>query len=140
MPSDLDSVHIADQMTPGVKLSVTGDLQVNEWNGNKKPQLLIGDIRSDEWQLFDLRGVREAARWLPYNSAQSDTFFIAFHQQTVTHFQSSMKGIPITLLGQETIEKAENLVLLDIPDDAIQLEELIVSVHPDRNLCAFPRT
>ena len=62
--------HIADQLTPGVKLSVVGDLQVNEWNGNKKPQLLIGDIKSDEWQLFDLRGVREPSRWLPYNSAQ----------------------------------------------------------------------
>ena len=57
--------HIADQMTPGVKLSVAGDLQVNEWNGNKKPQLLIRDIRSDEWQLFDLRGIREPTRWLP---------------------------------------------------------------------------
>ena len=34
--------HIADEMTPGVKLSVAGDLQVNEWNGHKKPQLLIG--------------------------------------------------------------------------------------------------
>ena len=33
MPSDLDLVHIADQLTPGVKLSVAGDLQVNEWNG-----------------------------------------------------------------------------------------------------------
>ena len=57
--------HIADELTPGVKLSVAGDLQVNEWNGHKKPQLLIKDIRSDEWQLFDLRGIREPTRWLP---------------------------------------------------------------------------
>ncbi len=56
MPLVSDFGHIADQLTPGVKLSVAGDLQVNEWNGNKKPQLLISDIRSDEWQLFDLRG------------------------------------------------------------------------------------
>ena len=68
MPLDSDLVHIADQMTPGVKLSVAGDLQVNEWNGNKKPQLLISDILSDEWQLFDLRGIREAIKMVPYNS------------------------------------------------------------------------
>ena len=128
--------HIADQLTPGVKLSVTGDLQVNEWNGNKKPQLLIGDIKSDEWQLFDLRGVREAARWLPTIPLQ-DTLFAAFHKQTVNHFQSSMKGIPITLLGQETVEKAENLVLLDIPDEAILLENLVVSTNPDRIYAHF---
>ena len=63
--------HIADQITPGVKLSVAGDLQVNEWNGNKKPQLLIKDIRSDEWQLFDLRGIREPSRWLPTIPAET---------------------------------------------------------------------
>lgn len=127
---------IADQLTPGVKLSVTGDLQVNEWNGNKKPQLLISDIRSDDWQLFDLRGVREATRWLP-TIPLDDTVFVAFHEQTVTHFQSSMKGIVITLYGQEAITKAENLVLLDIPDDVIQLEELVGSVHPDRVYAHF---
>ncbi|MET3658943.1 single-stranded-DNA-specific exonuclease RecJ [Sporosarcina psychrophila] len=127
---------IADQLTPGVKLSVTGDLQVNEWNGNKKPQLLISDIRSDDWQLFDLRGVREATRWLP-TIPLDDTVFVAFHEQTVTHFQSSMKGIDITLFGQEAIAKAENLVLLDIPDDVIQLEELVGSVHPDRVYAHF---
>ena len=65
-------------MTPGVKLSVTGDLQVNEWNGNKKPQLLISDIRSDDWQLFDLRGVREADQdgFQPFRL--DDTLFVAF--------------------------------------------------------------
>ena len=51
--------HIADNITPGLKLSVVGDLQVNEWNGNKKPQLLVRDVRSDDWQLFDLRGIHE---------------------------------------------------------------------------------
>ena len=56
----LELVTYADQITPNVKLSVVGDLQVNEWNGNKKPQLLVRDILSDEWQLFDLRGIREA--------------------------------------------------------------------------------
>lgn len=128
--------HIADQLTPGVELSVTGDLQVNEWNGNKKPQLLIGDIKSDEWQLFDLRGVREAARWLPSIPPQN-TLFVAFHEQTVAHFQSSMKGIAISLFGQGTVANLDNLVLLDIPDEERQLEELIASVNPDRIYAHF---
>src|SRR5690606_35832386 len=33
--------HMADHMTPDITLSLVGDLQVNEWNGHKKPQLLI---------------------------------------------------------------------------------------------------
>ncbi len=128
--------HIADELTPGVKLSVTGDLQVNEWNGNKKPQLLIGDIKSDEWQLFDLRGVREATRWLP-TIPLDNTLFVAFHEQTRTHFQSSMKGITITLFRQDAMEQAENLVLLDIPDEVAQLEGLVVSINPERIYAHF---
>ncbi|WP_342511153.1 single-stranded-DNA-specific exonuclease RecJ [Sporosarcina sp. FSL K6-1522] len=128
--------HIADQLTPGVKLSVAGDLQVNEWNGHKKPQLLIGDIRSDEWQLFDLRGVREPSRWLPTIPVER-TLFAAFQEQTVVHFQSVLKGIAIHLVGKSAMVEAENLVLLDIPNDAQQLEELVRAMNPNRIYAHF---
>ena len=45
--------------------------------------------------------------------------------------------MPLLFIGQETIAKAENLVLLDIPDDVAQLEELVVSVNPDRIYAHF---
>lgn len=128
--------HIADQLTPGVKLSVVGDLQVNEWNGNKKPQLLISDIRSDEWQLFDLRGVHEPSRWLS-TVPQVSTQFVTFHEQTATHFQSMMNGVPINLFGQAPIVQADNLVLLDIPDDVAQLEELVITSASHRIYAHF---
>ncbi len=128
--------HIADELTPGIEVSVVGDLQVNEWNGNKKPQLLINDIRSDEWQLFDLRGMREPSRWLPTIPVDS-TLFVAFHEQTIHYFQSSLRGIAIHLIGQSQVEKADHLVLLDIPDDAEQLEELFVTINPQRMYAHF---
>ncbi|WP_306666040.1 hypothetical protein, partial [Escherichia coli] len=49
--------YLADEMSPGVTLSITGDLQVNEWNGRKKPQMLLTDIQSKDRHLFDLRGI-----------------------------------------------------------------------------------
>lgn len=128
--------HIADQLTPGVKVSVVGDLQVNEWNGNKKPQLLLSDIRSNEWQLFDLRGMREPSRWLPTIPVE-DTLFVAFHEQTISYFQSSLGGIAIHLIGQSQVGGANHLVVLDIPDDAEQLEELVVTVNPQRIYAHF---
>lgn len=128
--------HIADELTPGVKLSVAGDLQVNEWNGNKKPQLLIGDIRSDDWQLFDLRGIREPSRWLP--SIPSDcTSFVAFHERTVNQLQASMKGIAIEIYGRNSLMNMKNIVLLDIPDDEKDLQELVTLMKPDRIYAHF---
>ncbi|MGM8364684.1 single-stranded-DNA-specific exonuclease RecJ [Virgibacillus sp. W0181] len=44
--------RIANQ-TP---VEIVGELSINEWNGNKKTQILIEDIQVNEWQLFDHRG------------------------------------------------------------------------------------
>ncbi|CAM3112382.1 single-stranded-DNA-specific exonuclease RecJ [Filibacter tadaridae] len=127
---------LADDITPGVKLSITGDLQVNEWNGNKKPQLLIRDIRSDDWQLFDLRGMREPSRWLPTVPTDS-TSFIAFNAQTADYFRPSLQGIDIQLMKGDQLPKADNIVLLDIPDESSQLEELVKSMQADRIYAHF---
>src|SRR5699024_1827275 len=63
---------LAEQLSPGIDFSIIGDLQINEWNGIKKPQLLLDDLFTDAWQLFDLRGIREPSRWMntiPMNEA-----------------------------------------------------------------------
>ncbi|MDF2668719.1 MAG: recJ [Paenibacillus sp.] len=39
------------------KLDVIGELSVNEWNGVRKPQIIIQDMRVAELQVFDWRGV-----------------------------------------------------------------------------------
>lgn len=49
---------IEDGIVPGAKISIVGELSINEWNNRKKPQLMIKDAAVNEWQLFDLRGKR----------------------------------------------------------------------------------
>lgn len=128
--------EVADQMTPGVQLSVAGDLQVNEWNGNKKPQILVRDILVEEWQLFDLRGIRESSRWLHMIPAEH-TAFIAFKDQTANDLQSSLSGHPIRLYGRDKLHGVKHLVLLDIPDDVSSLESLVREQMPDRIYAHF---
>src|SRR5690606_9863309 len=43
-------------ISPNTPLQVVGELGINEWNGNRKPQIMIQDMRIEEWQLFDYRG------------------------------------------------------------------------------------
>lgn len=38
------------------------ELSVNEWNGSRKPQLMLQDLAVPEAQLFDLRGTADAVR------------------------------------------------------------------------------
>lgn len=127
---------IADNITPSIQLSVVGDLQVNEWNGNKKPQLLLKDILSNDWQLFDLRGIREVSRWL-HTIPTAHTTFLAFHQRTIDQLQSSMNGNQIQLYGVEELPKDDFLVLLDIPSEASILEGIMQRSSPDRVYAHF---
>lgn len=47
---------VCDEISPLAKVSAVGKLSINEWNGNRKPQLMIEDIKVNEQQLFDYRG------------------------------------------------------------------------------------
>ncbi|TXK79308.1 single-stranded-DNA-specific exonuclease RecJ [Paenibacillus sp. N3.4] len=48
---------LAGLITPSAKLDVLGELSINEWNGVRKPQILMQDLRIIHMQLFDWRGV-----------------------------------------------------------------------------------
>jgi len=113
-----------------------GDLQVNEWNGNKKPQLLMRDVLSNEWQLFDLRGIRESSRWL-HTIPNERTAFVAFEKRTVTELQPSLNGNQIYLFGENQLPDVDNLVLLDIPSNVSLLKDVLSEHQPDRIYAHF---
>jgi single-stranded-DNA-specific exonuclease len=52
----LGALH--NHLSPYAKIDVIGELQINEWNGMRKPQLLIQDLRVNHLQVFDWRGLR----------------------------------------------------------------------------------
>ncbi|HLR10124.1 MAG TPA: single-stranded-DNA-specific exonuclease RecJ [Sporosarcina sp.] len=128
---------LAEQLSPGIDFSIIGDLQINEWNGIKKPQLLLDDLFTDAWQLFDLRGIREPSRWMntiPMNEAH----FIAFKEETKRQFEK-MPALqqPIELASDQTIEKDQSIVLLDLPTTIDEIEGLIRTYKPNRIYAHF---
>ncbi|MCD9025671.1 single-stranded-DNA-specific exonuclease RecJ [Cohnella silvisoli] len=51
-----------DRLAPGIRVDLLGELSVNEWNGNRKAQLMFQDFRSQHLQLNDRRKERN---WWP---------------------------------------------------------------------------
>lgn len=129
--------YLADELTYGINVSFAGDLQINEWNGRKKPQFMISDVRTDEWQLFDLRGIRQVARWLQTVPLEESTF-IAFKPDTMQYYESL---IPKKIMPYSEELLLENvspfIVLLDMPQDVQMLEELLTKVKPTRIYAHF---
>lgn len=127
---------IADEISPGAKLSVTGDLQVNEWNGRKKPQLLLQDLQSNDRQLFDLRGIHEPTRWASIIPAKS-ALYIAFQESTIEQYQKRMPDRPIHLHGREAYKEIDHVIVLDVPTDLEQLKTVLLATNPKRIYAHF---
>ncbi|WP_052455873.1 single-stranded-DNA-specific exonuclease C-terminal domain-containing protein [Bhargavaea cecembensis] len=126
--------HIEDELTPDAKISLAGDLQINEWNGRKKPQLLLKDLKSSGWQLFDVRGERVLSRWMP--SIPADALFIAFRKENAAKFRADT-GKDILICSQIEPTDAKSVVLLDLPETLEELEGLLGSCSPARVYAHF---
>ena len=50
---------VCDHISPVSKVSVIGELSINEWNNRKKPQIFLQDLTVPSWQLFDSRGSKK---------------------------------------------------------------------------------
>src|SRR5690606_13182238 len=48
--------YLEPLLTPSTPVMIVGELGINEWNGIRKPQIVVQDAAIEEWQLFDARG------------------------------------------------------------------------------------
>ncbi|HSI66857.1 MAG TPA: single-stranded-DNA-specific exonuclease RecJ [Planococcus sp. (in: firmicutes)] len=128
---------VGDELTPDVEIDVIGDLQINEWNGRKKPQLLIEDVRTDQWQLFDIRGIRQVSRWSKLIPAKEQVY-LAFQTETIGIFQTLIDQPIHTLKTIEELgDSKQHLVLLDLPSDEAELETVLKQIKPKRVYAHF---
>lgn len=109
-----DLIHSISQ---DPKISVIGELNINEWNNNKKPQLMLKDISIEEWQLFDCRGKKVIDK-----SNMEDVCEIAFGHDS---------------LGQEIDVNNKNIILTGMPNSLQDIEKLFINGFPKRIYAAF---
>lgn len=129
--------YLHNEISHGVEISFVGDLQINEWQGKKKPQFMIQDTQVEEWQLFDFRGKSQLTNWLQKVPVEQ-TDFIAFEQETVTHYAEAI-GKEILLVQDEEMFSGigKNIVLLDLPQNVRLLEGLLKTVSSHRIYAHF---
>ncbi len=129
--------YLFNELAHGVKASFIGDLQINEWQGNKKPQFMIQDVAVDEWQLFDLRGKSKATKWFQ-KVPQQRTSYLAFQQSTLEEFNGVQDSEILFVQEGQVLPKMEsNIVLLDMPTDVELLEVLLQSNEIERIYAHF---
>ena len=129
--------YLFDEISYGIDLSLVGDLQINEWQGNKKPQFMIQDVGVGEWQLYDYRGKSQIANWLSKIPVEQ-TEFIAFSEQTKQEYtQAIPKEIFHVTEQVDYTQLQRNIVLLDLPENVLLLENLLRMANIERIYAHF---
>ncbi|SER72932.1 single-stranded-DNA-specific exonuclease RecJ [Salipaludibacillus aurantiacus] len=134
--------NLHDHISPLSRVSAVGKLAVNEWNGQSKPQFIIEDLKVKEWQLFDFRGDKRLWQNEPFMNLglctvvvfqeSSSQWFsrLPGHWEIVRYFDESA--------DLEKIEKADNILLLDLPDTTEAIKQVISMAHKlERLFAAF---
>ncbi|SET77686.1 single-stranded-DNA-specific exonuclease [Oceanobacillus limi] len=119
--------HLYHFISPQNPISIVGELGINEWNGIKKPQIIVQDMKIDGWQLFDHRGKRQFDISIFLN--RSEKHVILSNQVNEDKLESNIQQItydtPI-----ETIESADVLFIEDLPPSLQKLQDILSQVKP----------
>lgn len=135
--SSLDGIgfglgHLYEEVSPQAKLSVIGELAINEWNNIRKPQIFLQDLAVDDWQLFDYRGLKRVDK---LNSAVPKGKWIVFNQKNLAKFANENAEVVLvdTLKSAELIDfTGESIVLADLPSSKEMLTTLLQGKKPAR--------
>lgn len=142
--SSLDGIgfgigDLYDHISPSAKLSVLGQVSINEWNNRKKPQLFVQDLSIEHWQLYDYRGVSNIDKLV--TQVPNDSLWIFFQKETLTlSIKEKIRNYAVV----ETVEEAEafnqihsNIVLADFPVKKEIVETLLNKMNPERIYAGF---
>lgn len=132
--------QLVDHISPASKISIIGELAVNEWNNIRKPQIFIQDVSVDSWQLFDHRGVKRIHSMVNTIPNQNRKYII-FNREQLDKLDPALTS-EVILIQNEAEAKAfdshqANVVLVDLPPSKDILCHLFNGKQPARIYAYF---
>lgn len=118
-------------------VELLGELSINEWNGQIKPQLIVRDMQIFQLQVFDWRNTKWQDK---LNEIElDDTLFIVDdNYQIPAKDNSEISSITYKNWNNINSLSEKNLVLVNLPASLNKLKEIIKkSPHLERIYCIF---
>lgn len=128
-------------------IDLVGELSINEWNGRRNLQLLLGDWRAHQVQFFDKRWCRDKAVWLETNKEPLTVLF--FQETHLREIEKRLFGYPwnedkyrLVLIAEDGEWQVmaggespnDHVVLYDLPDSMHQLYKALAAVGANQNV------
>ncbi|MBP0723828.1 single-stranded-DNA-specific exonuclease RecJ [Bacillus sp. RG28] len=130
--------QVVSEISPTAKVSVLGMLSINEWNGLRKPQMMLQDIKVDDWQLFDYRG--QDVSKINFSVEEDQLIFVS-HNEYKTE-QLSRKYPLAHFISYDQVQNGIDLsnaylVLLSLPNNEDEMKSLFQDSFPKRIYLIF---
>lgn len=97
--------HLEPELQDEQPINILGSVQINEWNGNQSPQLIIQDIAMNEQQILDYRSKRKS---LPFTENDKNIVVLI-------HPKSDKVNANEYYYGEEIKQQTDKVVLRDLP-------------------------
>lgn len=128
--------HLYSFMTPHTEITIVGELGINEWNGFRKPQMIIQDMKIRDRQVFDYRGKVIRKYELFNEQHKSELALLNKGNEKKYHIPETMQIIYYSTDVSEILE-ADALYIFDIPDSLYTLQQIVKQVNPCNIFACF---
>ncbi|QKY69556.1 single-stranded-DNA-specific exonuclease RecJ [Lentibacillus sp. CBA3610] len=117
-----------DHLSPKTPISVVGELNINEWNGFRKLQIVMHDMKIDERQLFDHRGKKQFDL-MRFVTSHTDHVAV---KQTVQDGDSLPDNVRWVTYDTDigSLKHVHTLFLYDLPTKLETLQLLLQQLNP----------
>ncbi|MFB3165806.1 single-stranded-DNA-specific exonuclease RecJ [Neobacillus sp. 179-C4.2 HS] len=126
---------LVDHISPASKISIIGELAVNEWNNIRKPQIFIQDVSVETWQLFDHRGVKRINSMVKSIPNEKRNYII-FNKEQLEKIDPALRSEVIFIKDEAEAKGFDshqaNVVLVDLPPSKELLHHLFKGKRPAR--------
>ncbi|HCY8022582.1 TPA: single-stranded-DNA-specific exonuclease RecJ [Staphylococcus aureus] len=97
--------HLEPELQDEQPINILGSVQINEWNGNQSPQIIIQDIAMNEQQILDYRSKRKSS---PFTENDENIVVLI-------HPKSDKVNANEYYYGEEIKQQTDKVVLRDLP-------------------------
>ncbi|HDE8775109.1 TPA: single-stranded-DNA-specific exonuclease RecJ [Staphylococcus aureus] len=97
--------HLEPELQDEQPINILGSVQINEWNGNQSPQIIIQDIAMNEQRILDYRSKRKS---LPFTENDENIVVLI-------HPKSDKVNANEYYYGEEIKQQTDKVVLRDLP-------------------------
>ncbi|QQK75662.1 single-stranded-DNA-specific exonuclease RecJ [Salicibibacter cibarius] len=115
--------HLHDRIQNDANIHLAGELSVNEWKGNEKPQIILRDVAVKERQVFDVRGGKDLQSLTSISDGLTIIIFQKDHAKDAR--EQGFSSTNFLFPDEESLTVPTDILFLDLPEHLSDLTRFL---------------